>query len=53
MREETQQPDVCAFCKQPITQQQWPYTRLKSGEKVHLECYLDHLDEEEKKPRKD
>jgi len=49
VREETQQPDVCAFCKQPITQKQWPYKRLESGEKAHLECYLDDEEEKEKK----
>jgi len=49
MREETQKPDTCFFCKQPITQQQWPYKRLESGEKAHLECYLKHDEEEENK----
>jgi hypothetical protein len=47
VREETQQPDVCVYCKQPITQQQWPYKGPPSGEKAHLACYLDHMDEEE------
>jgi len=48
VREETQQPDVCVYCKQPTTQQQWPYKTLESGEKAHLACYLDHLDQEER-----
>jgi hypothetical protein len=47
VREETQQQDTCVYCGKPITQQQWPYKRLESGEKAHLACYLDHADQEE------
>jgi len=25
----------------------WPYKTLESGEKAHLTCYLEHMDEEE------
>lgn len=46
MREETQQTDVCVYCRKPITQQQWPYKRLESGEKAHVDCYVDHMGEE-------
>lgn len=49
MREETQLEPICAICKQPITQQQRPSTRLKSGEPAHLACYLDHPNDDEKK----
>lgn len=51
MREETQQEPICIFCKQPITQQQWPYKGLPTGEKAHLTCYLDNEAKEEKKPK--
>ena len=50
MREETHQQDTCAFCHQPITQQQWPYKRLASGEKAHLACWLDAEEKAKKKP---
>ena len=49
MREETQ-PPICSICKQPITKKQWPYKTLSSGEKAHLACYLDHMEDDEKKP---
>ena len=39
MREETQQPKVCAICKLPITREQRPSVQLKSGDEVHVECY--------------
>jgi hypothetical protein len=52
VREETHsQLDVCAYCKQPIAQQHWPYKRLESGEKAHVACYVDNLDKEEKGPQ--
>jgi hypothetical protein len=47
MREETQQEPICVFCKQPITQQQWPYKGLPSGEKAHLACYIDDMRKKE------
>jgi len=51
VREETHhKPDVCVFCKRPITQQQWPYKRLESGEKAHLACFLDDVERREKEP---
>lgn len=37
----------CIYCKQRITQQQWPYKGLPSGEKAHLACYLDNEVKEE------
>jgi hypothetical protein len=46
VREETQ-PPICAICKQPITQEQWPYKGLPNGEKAHLACYLDHMNDDE------
>ena len=49
MREETRQEPICAICKLPITQKQWPYKSLDTGEYAHLACYLDSL-QEEKKP---
>ena len=52
MREETQQEPICVYCKQPITQQQWPYKGLPSGEKAHLACYLDNEAKKEKKPER-
>jgi hypothetical protein len=48
MHDGTQQPDVCAYWKQPITQQHWPYKRLESGGKAHIACYVDNLEKEEK-----
>ena len=51
MREETQQPDVCVYCKQPILPQQLPCKVLSSGEKAHLDCYVDNMHKEEKKPK--
>jgi len=51
VREETQQPDVCVFCGQPITQQQRPYKGLPSGEKAHLACYLEKAVKEESKTK--
>ena len=51
MREENHHHQyVCVFCKQPITQQEWPYKRLESGEKAHLACYLDEVEQRTKKP---
>lgn len=50
MREATQPEPICIYCKQPITQKQWPYKTLSSGEKAHLACYLDHMEDDEKKP---
>ena len=46
-------PDVCAFFASSRSPSSSGHTqRLKSGEKVHLECYLDHLDEEKKKTQR-
>jgi hypothetical protein len=39
VREETQQPKVCAICKLPITREQRPSVQLKNGDEVHVECY--------------
>jgi hypothetical protein len=50
VREETQREPICVYCKQPITQKQWPYRTLASGEKAHLACYLDHAEDDEQKP---
>lgn len=50
MREAAHPEPICAICNQPITQKQWPYRTLASGEKAHLACALDHLENEEKKP---
>ena len=50
MREETQLEPICAICKQPITQKQWPYRTLANGEKAHLACDLDHVEKNEQKP---
>ena len=50
MREETQPEPICVYCKQPITQKQWPYRTLANGEKAHLACDLDHENGDEKKP---
>lgn len=49
MREETHASGqlICAVCKQPITEDQRPYKGLDSGEKAHLACYIDRMDEEE------
>ena len=47
MREETQLEPICVYCKQPITQKQWPCRTLASGEKAHLSCYLDQTEERE------
>ena len=39
MREETQQPKLCAICKLPITKEQRPSVQLRNGDEVHIECY--------------
>ena len=49
MREETQLAEpICPICKDPITIRQRPYARLKSGERVHLKCFIDFPEKEEK-----
>jgi hypothetical protein len=51
VREETQASNIiCAICKKPITQQDWPYKGLPNGERAHLACYLNHMPDDEKKP---
>jgi hypothetical protein len=50
VRGETQ-PPICVYCKQPITPDQWPYKRLASREAAHLACYIEHMDDEEEKPK--
>ena len=50
MREETQLEPICAICKQPITQEQWPYRTLANGEKAHLACDPGSTPDEERKP---
>lgn len=50
MREEPQPEPVCTYCKQPITEQQWPCKGMPNGEKAHLACYLDHMDDDQKNP---
>lgn len=45
MREETQQ-DICVYCKKPIESGRI-YKRLPTGEKAHLDCYVDHMDDKE------
>jgi hypothetical protein len=50
VRDKTQQEPICIYCKQPITQQQWPYRTLASDKKAHLACYIDHMHDDEKKP---
>ena len=41
---------ICAICHHPITTEQRPYNSLPSGEHAHLACYLNHMDDDEKKP---
>lgn len=48
MREATQSEPTCIYCKQPITQDQWPYKGLDSGESAHLACFVDHMHDEKK-----
>ncbi len=50
MREETHSEPVCTYCKRSITNKQWPYRTLSSGEKAHLACYLEHMEDDETKP---
>jgi len=50
VREATHPEPICGICKQPITQKQWPYRTLASGEKAHLACALDHMDDDEQTP---
>ena len=48
MREEAQSPyEICAYCKQPITETAPPIRRLPNGKAAHLNCYFDHMEEEE------
>lgn len=52
MREETHPAadPICPYCKQPITEQQRPYKSLESGERAHLACYIEHMNDEDKPP---
>ena len=50
MREETQQ-DLCVYCKKPIEPGRI-FRRLPTGEKAHLDCYVDHTNDKEKPPDK-
>jgi hypothetical protein len=50
VREETQQYPICVYCQQPITEKQLPAKGMPSGEKAHLACYIEHMDDEAKKP---
>lgn len=50
MPEETQQHPICIYCKQPITEKQLPRKGMPSGEKAHLACYIEHMNDEEKNP---
>ena len=52
MREETQQQDTCVYCGKPITDEQKPCKGMPDGRRAHLDCYLDHLDEEENELRR-
>jgi hypothetical protein len=47
---EATQPAICAICKQSITQEQGPYKGLPNGQKAHLACYPDHMDDDGKNP---
>lgn len=51
MREETQPYPICVYCKRPITES-FPVKGLEHGQKAHLECYIQQLNGEEKKPQK-
>ena len=53
MREETPPEPICTYCKCSITNKQWPYKTLSSGEKAHLACYLEHMEDDERNPRPD
>lgn len=53
MREETQLEPICRICKVPITTRQRPSARLRSGERVHLLCFIDHPEFDEAEPRSD
>ncbi len=39
MRDETQDPSVCVFCKLAITPEQRPSITLDNGDEIHIECY--------------
>ena len=48
MREETQhQQDTCVYCGKPITPEKRPCKGMPDGKLAHLECYLDHAEDEE------
>ena len=49
MRKETQQPKICAFCKQPITDEQRPAVEMKNGDQLHVECW-EKFDATRRKP---
>jgi len=50
VREETQQ-DICFYCKKPMEPGRI-FKRLATGEKAHLACYTDHMNDEEPPPDK-
>ena len=39
VRDETNAPSICVFCKLAITPDQRPTVTLDNGEEIHIECY--------------
>ena len=47
MREETQPEHTCVYCGEPITRKQYPCKGMPDGSKAHLECYIEHMRDDE------
>lgn len=49
MREETHYP-ICPYCGKPVTPDDHPCKGLPDGRKAHLQCYVDHIDDDDSTP---
>ncbi len=49
MREETQTPPTCVYCKLPITREQHPAIQMKNGDQLHVECWEKRSQSEQRK----
>jgi len=44
VRAKGQEQDTCIYCGKPITE--FPCKGMPDGKRAHLDCYVNHLDEE-------
>lgn len=43
-------PEICAYCKQPITADDRPAVVMENGDSVHARCWNDYTLTREQKP---